>query len=268
MASFSLITTILSFSNTNSHLIWPFQLKGSLGCFVTIPSNLNSNNFKFFCCITFCMGHFSPLLFHYFHLVQYICGIINLSCPLWVTWGFPLTNWNTEQSCDSTGPPIFCHKFPLLDFSVVHNHFSPVWHFLSFFHSYPTGFWSLFYISISDVHHRFTFSPTICLPHYPVLFPPLSIQVTLFQLALSFSMNIPNHTQSFSFPFLKIKHFTLLDTLWTNSVWEQAGSRGTLTHSGWVPVALTGDPRTITTNFCHSQDWRSQSPSSGHLMTK
>lgn len=87
-----------------------------------------------------------------------------------ITSDFTPTNWNTVQLCDSTGPSIFCHKFPVLDFSIVHNHFSPEWHFLPFFHSPRPGFQFLFYIPISGVHHSFSSLPTICLPHYPVLF--------------------------------------------------------------------------------------------------
>lgn len=92
MASFSLVMTILSFSNRNSHLILTFQLKGPLVFCVTIVTNLNSNSFQiiFLCCISLCTGHFCPLLFHCFHLVKYICGITNLSwrnislLPVWL----------------------------------------------------------------------------------------------------------------------------------------------------------------------------------------
>lgn len=90
MAYFSLVMTILSYSNRNSCLILAFQLKGPLACYVTIVTNLNSNYFQFLllCSITLCTGHFSPLLFHCFHLA--ICDITNLSwsnislLPVWL----------------------------------------------------------------------------------------------------------------------------------------------------------------------------------------
>lgn len=48
MASFSLVTITLFFSNRNSHLILTFQLEVPLGCYVSIATNLSSNNFQFF----------------------------------------------------------------------------------------------------------------------------------------------------------------------------------------------------------------------------
>lgn len=75
MASFSLVMTILSFSNRNSHPILAFQLKGPLCCCVTILSNLNSNNFQLFC----------PLLHYSFHGSFFSSSISLFStCPIYL----------------------------------------------------------------------------------------------------------------------------------------------------------------------------------------
>lgn len=84
---------------------------------------------------------------------------------------------------------------------------------------------NLFYMPLSGTHHSFPSPPPICLSHHLVLFSALSIQVTFFQLALSFPMNVPDHIYSFTFLFMKRKHFTLLDAPWTNSLWKQPGQR-------------------------------------------
>lgn len=181
-----------------------------------------------------------------------------------ITSDFTLTNWNTVQSCDSTGPSIFYHKFPILDFSIVHSHFSPEWGFLPFFHSpFTTGFHFLFYKPITGVHHSFSSLPTMSSPLSVLFFSPWHWN-NLFPVCSVISCEHPqSHPKLYFPPHGKKTHFIL----WILSGQTEFGSR-LVAEALWLSVWVTAcSTHRWPWNLCHFQDWRSQSTSSGHLMT-